>query len=146
MVNREERDKILAILERMRSITLAVQVIPFIYTGLYIIALICYLFASENVLTVIDTFLYVSPVMVVAFLVESRILKLCKWHKMACALPLLPQVSIIIDRYFHELCVEDIYVHFTVITLMAVLLLVAAYKVFLSPKRNGRKRGTDRDS
>ena len=134
----------LAVLERLRAITLTVQVIPFVYTGLYIIILCLYLFASESVLTVLDTLFYVSPVAVVAFLVESRILKLCRWHKLACSLPLLPQVVVAFDRWVYEFWVWETYIHISMSLLMAVLLLVAAYKVFIVPK-DERKRRTDRN-
>lgn len=142
MDNREERNKILSLLERMRSITLAVQVIPFVYTFLYIIVLILYLFASESVLQVLDSLLYVSPIVVIAFLVESRILKLCKWHKTACLLPLFPQISLCVDRFIYEFSSQQVVAHLLMLSAMAILLLVAAYKVFLSPRKDERSRRT----
>ncbi len=146
MDNQEGRDRILALIETLRSITLAVQVIPFVYTGLYIIVLCTYAFAPERVLEALDTLFYVSPTVVVAFLLESRILKLCHWHRAACALPLLPQVSVFVDSYIYELAERGVYALYLVIIAMSVLLLVAAYKVFLSPKQDGRERRTNRDS
>ena len=142
MDNQEGKDRILALLEKLRSITLTVQVIPFVYTGLYTLVLCTYSLASESILEVLDTMFYVSPVVVAAFLVESRILRLCRWHKTACVLPLLPQVSVFVDRYIYEFAQRDVYMLYLVIITMAVLLLVAAYKVFLSPKGNERKRRT----
>ncbi len=142
MDNQEGRDKILFVIEKLRSITLAVQIIPFIYTGLYIIVLCTYLFASEAVLSVLDTLFYVSPVVVVAFLVESRILKLCRWHKTACVLPVLPQVEVLVDSCIYEFAKWEAHALIILIIVMSVLLLVAAYKVFLSPKGDGRERRT----
>lgn len=57
----DNRDAIKYVVSKLRAITLAVQIIPFAYTSIYIITLILYLFASEEVLTILDTLLYVSP-------------------------------------------------------------------------------------
>lgn len=140
MGNQEGRDKILFVIEKLRSITLAVQIIPFVYTGLYIFVLCTYLFASEAVLNVLDTLFYVSPVVVIAFLVESRILKLCRWHKTACVLPVLPQVEVLADSCIYEFAQWEAQALIILIIVMSVLLLVAAYKVFLSPKGDERER------
>lgn len=69
--------------------------------------------------------------MMIAFLlIESRVLKLCKWHKTACVLPLIPQIPIIINNYFVELTDYEVRIFLVCILSMSVLLLVAAYKVF----------------
>lgn len=115
----------------MRSITITVQVIPFAYTLLYILTLILYLFASDSVLTILDTLLYVSPVVIVFNLIESRVLKLCRWHRTACVLPAFPQINLFVDKYIYEFSVRAEIAHISVIILMSVLLLVAAYNVFL---------------
>lgn len=71
---------------------------PFVYTSLYLMAMCFYWFANETVLTILDTLFYVSPVVIVQFLILSKALKLCKWHKTACALPILPQITVVLDR------------------------------------------------
>ncbi len=143
----ESRDggRVLRLIEKLRRITLAVQVLPFAYTSLYIAALSLYLFADEGVLTALDTLFYVSPVVVLAFYWESRILELCKWHRAACLLPLIPLAEVLVDLFLWEFPIWVVYLHGFVIVLMSALLLVAAYKVFLSPKGDGRERRTDRD-
>lgn len=107
---------------------------PFLYAALYIIALSLYPFISEEILVVIDTLLYVSPTVVFGNLILSRMLELCYWHKAACILPIVPQITILIDRYIYEFSVYGMKAHLAVVILMSALLLVAAYKVFLSPK------------
>ena len=104
---------------------------PFIYTALYIIALVLYLFASDRTMEILDTLFYISPIAILCNIILSRILELCKWHKMACSLPLLPQVNILIDRYVYEFSVGAITIHIVMVISMAVLLLIAAYNVFL---------------
>ena len=124
------KDSLKYIIGKLRSITTAVQIKPFVYTLLYICALIFYLFASERVISLLDTLFYVSPIVVIGNLIESRILKLCKWHKTACILPALPQVNLFIDRYIYEFSIHAELAHITMTIIMAVLLLVAAYNVF----------------
>ena len=79
---------------------------------------------------VIDQIAYVSPVVIAAFLLLSRILKLCKWHKAACIIPLLPIGIRIIDSYV--VCLDEVGVMCASLTLsaMIIILLVAAYNVF----------------
>ena len=127
----EDRDAIKYVISKLRSITITVQVIPFAYTLLYILTLILYLFASDSVLTILDTLLYVSPVVIVFNLIESRVLKLCRWHRTACVLPAFPQINLFVDKYIYEFSVRAEIAHISVIILMSVLLLVAAYNVFL---------------
>lgn len=127
----EDRDAIKYVISKLRSITITVQVIPFAYTLLYILTLILYLFASDLVLTILDTLLYVSPVVIVFNLIESRVLKLCRWHRTACVLPAFPQINLFVDKYIYEFSVRAEIAHISVIILMSVLLLVAAYNVFL---------------
>lgn len=66
------------LIKKLRSVTLAVQLIPFVYNVLYILALIIYYEGSETAAQVADSFMYVSPVTIVSFLVLSKMLKLCK--------------------------------------------------------------------
>ena len=89
-----------------------------------------YLFVSDYVCTMLDTLFYVSPVTVVIFLCLSKTLKLCKWHRAACALPLVSQVPVLIDTYIYEFHEEVVYISLLTILTMSTLLLIAAYKVF----------------
>lgn len=92
--------------------------------------MILYLYASETVVTILDTLLYVSPIMVIQFLILSRILKLCHWHKLACILPLFPQVPVILDHTIVKFSERAVDVHVITMMTMSFLLLISAYKVF----------------
>lgn len=84
MANREQEiGQIKYLIDKLRYITLAVQILPFVYSFFYILSLAMYLICDESALRILDTLFYVSPIVVCAFLVESHILKLCKWHKAA---------------------------------------------------------------
>lgn len=132
MANREQEiGQVKYLINKLRYITLAAQILPFAYSFLYILSLVLYLICDEPTLRILDTLFYVSPIVVCGFLVESHILKLCKWHKSACILPILPQIIVFIDAYIVEL--TSIEAHIAIITpiVLSVLLLIAAYKVFI---------------
>ena len=138
-------DRVKYLIEKLRAITLAAQIIPFVYSALYILCMALYLTAPDNVLGVADTIFYVSPIIVCAFLVESRILKLCKWHRRACCVPLIPQIAVFIDWHIVSLGRVAAYIAVAVPAAMCILLLLAAYNVFIKPKHNGRKERITRN-
>ena len=142
----QQRLNLEGLIKKLRSVTIAVQVMPFIYTAIYIVCMVLYFFADESNLVVLDTMFYVSPSVSAEFLVLSKILRLCRWHKLTCALPIFPQVLVLLDHtavYFSLIAAR-----LAIITTMAmaVLLLYAAYRVFLKPKHNGRKEVFNRNA
>lgn len=132
------------LIEKLRSVTLAVQLMPFIYDSCYLIVLALYLSANEKTLGVLDTLFYVSPVMVIQFLILSRLLKLCKWHKMACILPLIPQVSVLAESFLVTFSEDAVRIHLATILLLTVLLLISTYNVFFTNKTIRRRKAIDR--
>ena len=130
MVKEQPGVSIEDLIKRLKDVTEAVRVFPFVYVFLYIVAMALYLCANESVMTILDTLLYVSPVVVAQFLALSKILNLCRWHRAACAIPLLPQVPVLIDGLVVEFP-EDVAVTHIVVTMsMFSLFLISAYKVF----------------
>lgn len=111
--------------------TLAVQLIPFIYGGLYAVSVVVYFLGPDSLSQVMDSLLYVSPLTIVCFLALSRMLRLCKWHKTACCVPLVPNAVSLVDYYVIELSEVTLAVEFLIVGSMIVLLLISAYKVFL---------------
>ena len=126
----QERDRILRLIGKLRNITIAVQIAPFAYTFIYIISLVLYLFVTEDVACILDTIAYISPVTVIIFLIESRILEMCRWHKRACILPIITQIPALIDTYIYELSEVAALINISTILLMSILLLIAAHHVF----------------
>lgn len=120
------------LVKTLRYVTAAVQILPFVYTVLYLVALGIALFASEDVVRISDSLFYVSPVTILAFLILSRLLHLCIWHKTACILPLLPQVVSFIDYNIVELSIRAATLNIIVFGLIGVALLFAAYKTFIA--------------
>lgn len=131
MASREQEiGQIKYLINKLRYITLAVQILPFVYSFFYILSLVMYLICDESALRILDTLFYVSPIVVCAFLVESHILKLCKWHKAACILPILPQAIVLTDAYIVELTSIEAQIAIITPIVLSVLLLIAAYNVF----------------
>ena len=131
MAEQDRRADIRALIDTLRRVTAAVQVFPFIYTGLYIAALAFYNFVSEGVQSALDSLFYVSPVCVVSFLLLSKLLRLCKWHKTACVLPIVPQVVSAIDSHVVMFPASAVYVFTYSVIFMSVMLLISAYNVFM---------------
>lgn len=132
MGNQEQgQDRIKRLILTLRSITLAVQVVPFVFSAFYIVSFALYSILPESAQIVCDTLFFISPIVIIAHLLYSRILHLCKWHKTACVLPIFPQIVSLIDYYIIELTEIEALVTNLLTVSMVALLLVAAYNVFL---------------
>lgn len=107
------------------------QILPFIYSSLYIAALVAYNYVPEDAQLAMDSILYVSPICIIAFLVLSKTLRMCRWHRITCSIPAIPLVVNFFDYYVISFSETFVYSFNYVIALMCVLLLIAAYKVFV---------------
>ena len=119
-------------LKRVRRIA---QLSPFVYAFAYIIILILYNFASDTTLDVLDDLFYISPVVIVINLVYSRILKFCKWHKVACVLPLFPELVNLAEPFIVVLYQDQTIVLNSVLAALSILFVISAYKVFFCDGR-----------
>ena len=119
----------------MTRILRAVQVTPFVYSVVYVIVFAIYNFVGEQVQDYLDLLFYVSPLMVLIFLIYSYILHLCKWHKIVCVLPTIPQVIDLTDGHYEFTQYEIMGVNATTI-ILSIALIISAYKVFW----DGQKR------
>lgn len=118
-------------------IVLAVQIAPFVYTLLFLVVFsLAFFSTNEDLMTIIDYFCFISPVVVVAHLVYSRMLRFCVWHRLACALPLLPQLVDLYDTYVSSFTVGQIIIVKATILVTICLYFLFAYGTFFS--RNGR--------
>ena len=126
----------------MTSITRAVQITPFIYSAIFIVVFTAYNLSDSWVLDLIDTLFYVSPAIVIVFLVFSRILHLCRWHRITCIIPIIPQLIDWADILFGFTQIEVITSN-TLTIILIILLLVSAYKVFFNGWRKRNTGGVD---
>ena len=124
----------------MTRILHAVQVTPFVYSSIFVVVFVIYNFVGERVQDILDLLFYVSPMMILFFLAYSWILRLCKWHKIVCVLPAIPQVIDLLDGRYEFTRYEVASLNVMSIV-MIIVLLISAYNVFW----DGRKqRGTER--
>lgn len=125
-----DRNELEFLVNTLRQTTTAVQILPFVYSALYVILLSTYQFVPEDFQATMDNLFYVSPVCMVAFLILSKTLRMCKWHKTACIIPIIPQVVNFIDCHVVMLCEDAAIVFNVTLAAVVVLLLISAYKVF----------------
>ena len=135
MANQDPRlELIRAVHVMVTRITKAVQVTPFVYSSIFLIVYVLYAFLDDKVLDVLDMVFYISPLTALIFLYYSRILHLCKWHRVTCVLPLVPQVAYYADQVFH-FTQNEVILFYIVSAMMLLLLIISAFKVF-----HGRNR------
>lgn len=116
----------------LKRATIYVQFLPFIYSFFYIAILIAYPFISESTAVLLDSIFYISPMFMAGMLVLSKLLHLCRWHRTACLVPIISQVPVFIDDYIVSLSRIEAIISNSTVVVMAIILLVSAYKVFLS--------------
>lgn len=92
-----ESKDIIAIIEIARKVTSVAKFSPFVFAVAYIITMICYIFCDDATATLLDQLCYTSPLVVIMNFRLSYSLKLCKWHRLECALPMFPLIPLVID-------------------------------------------------
>lgn len=118
------------LVKKLRTITTVVQLLPFVYASLYVVAMLVYLFGSDASSVICDHLFYISPIVVVYNLVLSKSLRLCVWHKSACLLPVFPECVGVFDRLILNLSEFAVVINLISILVVTIVLLVSAYNVF----------------
>lgn len=111
---------------------MAVQVFPFVYTALFVVLFSAYSFGEGVMLDIIDYATFVSPAVILAHIFYSLMLRLCKWHRIACALPLIPQSVDIFDTYVLRLDHTSWLIVSVTIIVTMFLFLVSIHMVFFT--------------
>ena len=134
-----EHKDILAIVQILRRTTALVKWFPFVYTFIFIGTMCSYYWISEDVASTLDTMLYTSPLFMIFVLILSRILKLCKWHKLQCCLPLYPIILVNIDKYIIH--INKLTTGFLIasVIMLCLISLINAYFVFRRPRTSNAK-------
>ena len=136
MQEKQSRNDVVAsALQILRRIRKAVQITPFVYVFCYLVILVLYNTADELVLDILDDLFYASPLVIFANLVFSKILKLCIWHKVACLLPLLPEIANLCDPIIFEWRIEPAIALNGITVVTSIIFFIAAYKVFFCDGR-----------
>lgn len=134
-----ESKDIIAIIEIARKVTSVVKFSPFVFAVAYIITMICYIFCDDATATLLDQLLYTSPLVVIMNFRLSYSLKLCRWHRLECALPMFPLIPLVIDYYIYPISRFGAIVNGISILTLIILSLVNAYFVFRRPRTTNAK-------
>lgn len=132
MENPDPRSAVKRIVDVMRRITRLVQLIPFVYLALYALMLLAEHFTPEAILDIEDALLLTSPGITAVFLLLSRVLKLCVWHKTACLLPMSTQIANGIDCFVLQFTQVEVVLINTIIGLGTLVFLILAYRHFFA--------------
>ena len=131
MAKDQKRSSVNDLVKKLRYVTAAVQIMPFLYSVVYAACMVIYLFCSDDVSYICDSIFYASPACIASFLILSKLLKMCVWHRTACIMPIIPQSLIAIDRYVLQIPVNTTEVILAMSGAMFLAILVCAYKVFI---------------
>ena len=143
MESRDQRSAVSTIIGILRRLTRLVQLAPFVYLVIYATYLLFSWLLPDSVLGILDSMLFLSPATSGGFLVLSRLLKLCKWHKAAIMIPFSSQIEGYIDCFVFTFTEQEIAVINTAIGVAAILFLLLANKHFF---HDGRKANPFRNA
>lgn len=127
--NKDHQGVLNKVLDVLRGITAAVKVTPFIYSGVFVVVLCLYNILGENVQDLIDRVFYISPFIILMMLIYSRILEMCIWHRLACIIPIVPQLADLIDSHY-ELTQIEVYSVNILSIILAIILIICGFKVY----------------
>lgn len=127
------QEDVIKVAKVARSATNTVRAFPFFYAVALILFWIVAPMLDYDALTAIDSLIFLSAAMVALLIRLSYCVKLCKWHRLQCSLPLLPQIVDKIDVYIYEFGTYLAIINYAVLGVIAVLSLVNAYFVFMKP-------------
>ena len=96
-------------IKKMRRLTRFVQLAPFAYVLLYALYMLMGSFLPEETLCAIDSVMIDSPLMTGGFMVLSKLMNLCRWHKAAVLIPSASQIEGYIDSFVVTFTQEEIF-------------------------------------
>ena len=127
---------ILALVRILRKVTTIVKIYPFVYAMLYALCMLGYLVCDDFVSIMLDQLFYTSPIVVSCNILLSYSLKLCKWHRLQCLLPMFPLIPLFVDYLIFPVSKLAFTINALTIMLLFILSLINAYFVFIKPKND----------
>lgn len=138
-MQKESQESLRLILSVVRKTTRAIKLFPFLYIVLYLILLPFMAFGDIDMTEEISSMIYMSLVAIIFLVYLSYCVKLCKWHRLQCILPIIPQIVVVTDESVWEVDVNFALIFTIVYSLLIILSLINAYFVFIKPTQ---KRST----
>lgn len=135
-----EHKDILAIVRILRKVTKIVKIYPFVYAVLYALCMIGYLVCDDFVSIMLDQLFYTSLIAVSCNIMLSYSLKLCKWHRLQCLLPIFPLIPLFVDYFIFPVSKLAFTINALTIIFLFTLSLINAYFVFIKPKNDETNR------
>jgi len=132
MESRDRRNAVESIIGILRRTTRLVQLAPFVYLAFYASYLILCDIVPDSLLGASDLVLYVSPATSGGLLFLSLLLKLCKFHKIACLIPFSSQIESLVDCYLFTFTEAEIVLINLLLGISSLLYLAFVHKRFLS--------------
>ena len=124
------------IIDILRKTTRLVQLLPFAYLVVYAAVLLTEPLIPDGLYCFIDALLNEPPAVVLLFLVLSHLLKLCKWHKIACLIPMLSRVVNAFDGFVITLTQSEVITINSTLGIITILfILIAHNRIFYGRER-----------
>lgn len=115
--------------KKLRLATMLVKLLPFVCAIFYIICLFTYLWGNDNVLFYVDSLFYISPLMVGVIWMLGVVFECCKWHRLQCAILLMPTLASYLDVWFDFTAIAA-WVNWATLSVVVVSSLYNAYRMF----------------
>lgn len=114
----------------LRSVTRAVQVLPFAYLFVLAVYLITQSLLPDWLQSVADCVLNVPVYVIAVMLGAGRLLKLCGWFRSACLLPMVTKVEGWMDSFVVTFTQNEVLIINLALGILLGLFLSVAYKHF----------------
>lgn len=124
-----------SIVEAVRTATKVVKVFPFLYAVIMLLMLPINAYCRAEFALYIGMMFYISVLFVALLIRLSYCFKLCKWHRLQCSLPLIPQMMDYIDTHIYEFNVSWANINTALYLGLFTLSLVNAYHVFIKQSK-----------
>lgn len=140
MENLDLRAAVNKLTKVLRKTTRMFQLLPFVYLFLYTICCLSELILPDSLLSSLESVVLISPAGTLVFLVMSRLLELCSWHKTACLVPVSSTAVDYIDGFLLTFTEQEITIINTMTGVFSALFLILAYLHFFTDGcKNARK-------
>jgi len=122
----------------MRRITRIVQLLPFAYLLILALYLVTECLLPEWLSRVADNVLNAPVAAIAGMLGTGRLLKLCRWFKAACLLPVATKLESWIDSFLISFTQDEVIIINTCIGILFLIYIYASFRHFF----HGRKQRT----